>query len=181
MKSRITALLTALVLMGSAAIAAPAAPRDQALDQVRLTERIRKELVTLPWYGVFDNLAFRLDGDTVTLYGQVVRPSTRADAERRVDRLPGVEKVINRIEVLPLSPFDDELRMRTLRAVFNTGGLYRYGMGANPSIHIIVNRGNITLEGVVASRMDAQLAWMAASGVPGAFSVTNNLRIEQAS
>jgi hyperosmotically inducible protein len=87
--------------------------------------------------------------------------------------------VINNIQVLPVSSFDDSIRARAYRAVFRSGSLYRYAMGANPSIHIIVNRGHITLEGVVSNKMDSQLAYMAARGVPGAFSVTNNLRIER--
>lgn len=175
-----------LVLVGMFALAAPivsaAAPSIGAASTViydaKFDEKIRKELVTLPFFGVFDNLAFRREGSTVTLYGQVIRPTTRSGAEARIGRLSGVERVINQIEVLPLSRFDDEIRARTYRAVFGTSSLYRYAMGANPSVHIIVNRGRITLEGVVANRMDAQLAYVAARGVPGAFAVTNNLRIE---
>lgn len=140
--------------------------------------KIRKELVRLPYYGVFDNLAYQLDGDIVTLSGQVVRPTTRKDAERRVARIEGVRRVVNNIEVLPVSQFDDSIRLRTYRAVFRSGSLYRYAMGANPSIHIVVSRGRVTLEGVVSSKMDSQLAYMAARGVPGVFAVTNNLRVE---
>jgi hyperosmotically inducible protein len=88
-----------------------------------------------------------------------------------------VESVVNKIEVLPVSGFDDRIRSRTYRAVFRSGGLYRYAMGANPSLHIVVKNGHVTLEGVVSTKMDSQLAYMAASGVPGVFSVTNNLRV----
>ena len=176
-KSRIVALFAVLALATSAAFAAPAS--EQAVDYQQLAKKVRKELVTLPYYGVFDNLAYKIDGATVTLYGQVVRPTTRSDAERRVARIKGIERVVNEIEVLPLSPFDDRLRRSTYYTLFNTSSLYRYAMGANPSIHIIVNRGHVTLEGVVANEMDKQLAYMAARGVPGAFSVTNNLRTEQ--
>jgi hyperosmotically inducible protein len=144
----------------------------------QLAKQVRKRLVTLPYYGVFDNLAYSIDGSRVTLYGQVVRPSTRSDAERSVARIAGVTQVVNNIQVLPLSGFDDSVRINTYRAIQRSGGLYRYFMGANPSLHIIVNRGHVTLEGVVSSRMDAQLAYMAARSVPGAFSVTNNLEIE---
>jgi osmotically-inducible protein OsmY len=108
-----------------------------------------------------------------------VRPTTKSDAEHRIARLTGINRVVNKIEVLPMSSFDDSLRRRTYRAVFSTAGLSRYAMGANPSIHIVVDRGQVTLEGVVANQADAQLAYMAARGVPGAFSVTNNLRVEQ--
>lgn len=151
--------------------------RERVANDTRLMQQIRKELVTLPYYGVFDNLSFSVQGDTVTLYGQVLRPTTRDDAQRRVARLEAVSRVINQIEVLPLSPFDDSLRRSTYRAVFGTGSLSRYSLGANPSIHIIVRHGHVTLEGVVDNRMDRQLAYIAANGVPGAFSVTNHLRI----
>jgi hyperosmotically inducible protein len=145
----------------------------------RFTERIRKELVTLPYYGVYDNLSFQVNGGFVTLYGQVVRPSTRTEAERRVKRIEGVERVINNIKVLSPSSADDGIRRRIYRAIFSSDGLYRYAMGANPSIHIIVDHGHVTLDGVVSSQMDSQLAYMAANGVPGVFSVTNNLRVDR--
>jgi hyperosmotically inducible protein len=143
-----------------------------------LARQVRHKLLMLPYYGVFDNLAFRINGNTVTLYGQVVRPSTRSDAARSVSRIEGVTRVINNIEVLPLSSFDDRIRRQTYRAIANTGGLHRYLMGANPSLHIVVNRGHVTLTGVVSSRMDKQLAYVAASRVPGTFSVNNALEVE---
>jgi hyperosmotically inducible protein len=176
-KLKLIALLVALTIAASAATAAPVA-RQHGFEVDR-ESRIRKRLVTLPYYGVFDNLGYKLDGSTVTLYGQVVRPATRKDAERRVAKIEGVERVINTIEVLPLSRFDDSIRVRTFRAIFRAGGLYRYAAGVNPAIHIIVNRGHVTLEGVVASRGDSQLAYIAANQVSGVFSVTNNLRIER--
>lgn len=171
--------VAALTLLATVASSASSAPADREFARQRLNERIRKELVKLPYFGVFDNLAFKVDGGTVTLFGQVVRPTTRKDAERRVSRIEGVERVVNRIEVLPLSSFDDSIRRRTYRAVFGSGGLYRYGLGANPSIHIVVNRGHVTLEGVVDNKMDRQLAYMAANGVPGVFSVNNHLRVSR--
>lgn len=178
-KHNILALAATVALATSAAIAAPATSPDQARKVQPMAERVRKELVTLPYYGVFDNLAYQVEGDTVTLYGQVVRPSTRSDAEHRVAKIEGVDQVINRIEVLPLSSFDDDIRVRTYRALFGSSGLYRYAMGANPSLHIIVKNGNVTLEGVVSNQMDKQLAYMAASRVPYVFSVTNNLQVER--
>jgi len=144
----------------------------------QLSRKVRHELVTLPYYGVFDNLAYNINGSTVTLYGQVVRPTTRSGAENRVKRLPGVSHVVNNIKVLPLSGFDDNIRLATYRSIARTGGLFRYLQGANPSIHIVVDRGHITLEGVVSNGGDKTLANMAARQVPGAFSVTNNLRVE---
>lgn len=174
-KGKVLALIAALALSASAVAAAPASsPQDDA----RTANKVRKELVTLPYYGVFDNLAYKIEGSTVTLYGQVVDAVTRKDAENRVKRIEGVERVVNNIQVLPVSGFDNTIRVRTYRAVARQGGLYRYFMGANPSIHIIVNRGRVTLEGVVSNRMDSQLAYMAARQVPGVFEVTNNLRVE---
>jgi len=158
--------------------ATPSTKSGQGLERQQVQKRIRKELVTLPYYGVFDNLAYQVEGDTVTLSGQVVRPSTRADAGRRVAKLKGVARVVNNIEVLPLSPFDDRIRAQAYRSIFNAGGLYRYALGSNPSVHIVVKGGHVTLEGVVANEMDKQLAYFAANNVPGVFSVTNNLRAE---
>src|SRR5690242_2904877 len=149
--------------------------RAVVVSNPQLGRQVRHELVTLPYYGVFDNLAYNVSGSTVTLYGQVVRPTTRSDAERRVKRLAGVSRVINNIKVLPLSGFDDNIRRATYRSLARTGGLYRYLQGANPSIHIVVDGGHITLEGVVSNNGDKTLANMAARRVSGAFSVTNNL------
>lgn len=159
------------------AIVPTVAMAQGALDP-QLGRRVRHELVTLPYYGVFDNLAYSLDGGTVTLYGQVVRPTTKSDAERRVKRLNGVTRVVNQIKVLPLSGVDDSIRARTYRSIARMGGLYRYLQGGNPSLHIVVDRGHVTLEGVVSGSGDRNLAYMAANRVPGVFSVTNNLRVE---
>ena len=177
-------ILPLLVLMAVFVISAPASLADRrtpdsAVNNQQLVKKIRKELVTLPYYGVFDNLAFQVNGSTVTLYGEVVRPTTKSDAEHRVARIEGVSRVVNRIEVLPLSSFDDSIRRRTYNELVRTGGLYRYFQGANPSIHIVVNGGRVTLEGVVANTMDAQLAYMAARRVPGSFAVTNHLAVEE--
>jgi hyperosmotically inducible periplasmic protein len=177
--SRIVALAFALALSASAAFAAPIVSGEQGFGQTE--KKIRKELVTLPWYGVFDNLAFEVDGSTVKLYGQVVQPSTRKDAERRVKKIAGVERVVNNIEVLPLSSFDDSIRARTYRALFGYNSpLFRYGRGVNPSIHIVVNRGNVSLAGVVSTEGDSRFAYALARGVSGVFSVTNNLSVENA-
>lgn len=171
-KSKLMVVLALVVLAASVAVAS-AAPSERQ----RTMDKVQKELVTLPYYSVFDNLEYKVDGDTVTLSGQVRNPITRQDAERRVARIEGVDHVINKIEVLPVSGFDDSIRARAYRAVFRSGSLYRYAMGANPSIHIVVKNGHVTLEGVVSGQMDSQLAYMAARGVPGVFSVTNNLRV----
>ncbi|MCU1266419.1 MAG: transport-associated protein [Acidobacteria bacterium] len=147
-------------------------------SQSRLAKQVRHKLLMLPYYGVFDNLAYSIDGSRVTLHGQVVRPSTRTDAARSVAGIEGVSQVVNKIEVLPPSGFDDSIRTRTYRALARTGGLYRYFMGSNPSLHIVVNRGQVTLTGVVGSKLDKQLAYMTARQVSGAFSVTNDLQVE---
>lgn len=176
-RRNLIAVIATLAIAATATVAAPKAASASNRNQ-QVVKQVRRELVTLPYYGVFDNLAYEVNGSTVTLSGQVTRPSTRSDAGRRVAKIAGVQQVVNNIEVLPLSPFDDSIRRQAYRAVFNTAGLYRYAMGANPSIHIIVNRGQLTLEGVVNNKMDSQLAYMAARRVFGAFSVTNNLRLE---
>ena len=144
----------------------------------QLERRVRHELVTLPYYGVFDNLAYEVNDGTVTLYGEVVRSSTRSDAAGRVKRLAGVTHVVNNIKVLPLSSFDDRIRRATYRSIAGMGGLYRYLQGTNPSLHIVVDNGHVTLEGVVSGSGDRNLAYLAANRVPGVFSVKNNLRVE---
>lgn len=156
----------------------PAVALGQGAIDPQLQRKVRRELVTLPYYGVFDNLEYSINGGTVTLSGQVVRPTTRSDAEGRVKRIKGVTRVVNNIEVLPLSRFDDDIRRATFRSVSRMGGLYRYLQGTNPSLHIIVERGHVTLEGVVSGSGDRNLAYMAANRVPGVFSVTNNLKVE---
>jgi hyperosmotically inducible protein len=160
--------------------AAPAVALAQGASNPQLGRKVRHELVTLPYYGVFDNLAYSINGGNVTLYGDVVRPSTRSDAERRVKRIAGVTSVTNNIKVLPFSRFDDNIRVATYRSIARMGGLYRYLQGANPSLHIVVANGHVKLEGVVSGSGDKTLAYMAANRVPGVFSVQNNLRIEGA-
>lgn len=144
----------------------------------RIIRQVRHELVMLPYYGVFDNLSYRVNGRTVTLLGQVTRPTLKNDAEGVVRQIEGVETVDNQIEVLPLSPFDDDIRLAVFRAVYSQPGLDRYALMAVPSIHIIVANGNVKLEGVVANDADKNRANIVANGVSGVFSVVNNLRVE---
>ena len=144
-----------------------------------LESKVRHELNMLPYYGVFDHLSFRVDGNKVTLFGQVARPVLKQDAENVVKRLEGVQQVDDQIEVLPLSSFDNDIRIRAYRAIYGFGSLNRYAMGAHPSIHIIVKNGNVTLAGVVANSMDRDVAFLRANGVAGTFSVTNELRTEK--
>ena len=175
--SQIAIRLFATLLLAVVQAVAMANPVQGAASP-QLAKRVRHELVTLPYYGVFDNLAYSINGGNVTLYGEVVRPTTRSDAERRVKRIPGVTRVVNNIKVLPLSGFDDNIRAATYRSIARMGGLYRYLQGANPSLHIVVDRGHVTLEGVVSGSGDRTLAYHAANRVPGVFSVKNNLRVE---
>lgn len=149
-------------------------------SQTAIERQIFKGILRLPYYGVFDNIAYKVDGGTVTLLGKVVRPTTKNDAARIAARVEGVTNVVNNIEVLPLSNFDDSIRIRTLQTLANNGGsLYRYFLGTNPSVKIIVDRGNVTLEGYVRNRGDYNLANILTNGVTGVFSVKNNLIVEK--
>jgi hyperosmotically inducible protein len=172
-------LFASITLMLALAVAIPALADNKGESSDKMIKKIRKELVTLPFYGVFDNLSFRVVDGTVTLYGQVSRPTLKKDAERVVERISGVEEVVNRIEVLPLSNFDDQIRIAVFRAVYRQPGIDRLGFQANPPIHIIVKNGNVTLEGVVPNKSDAARVFIAANGVPNVFSVRNNLRVEK--
>ena len=146
----------------------------------RIVREVRHELATLPYYGVFDWLEYSVQNDgTVVLRGQVVRPTTKSDAQGRVKDIDGVRGVVNQIEVLPLSPNDDRLRRSLYRAIYNFNSpLFRYATQSVPPIHLIVERGHATLKGVVANRSDAQLAYVRARGVPGLFSVKSELVVE---
>ena len=148
-------------------------------DETRIAREVRHQLIMLPYYGVFDDLAFKVEGGTVTLMGAVVRPVLKPDAENVVKRIEGVTQVINEIKVLPPSPMDDQIRRAEYRAIYGDPALStRYGFRAVPSIHIIVEGGHVTLEGVVANEMDETLCYTRANGVPNVFSVANNLRVE---
>jgi hyperosmotically inducible periplasmic protein len=147
-------------------------------DESRIAHQVRHELVMLPYYGIFDDLAFRVDNGTVTLLGAVTRPVLKSDAENVVKRIEGVQKVINNIEVLPPSPMDDQIRRAEYRAIYGDPSIgTKYGYQALPSIHIIVKNGHVTLEGVVDSQFDKTLINTRANAVPNVFSVTNNLRV----
>ena len=143
-----------------------------------LVKEVRHELVTLPYYGVFDNLAYRVDGSKVTLFGQVREPKLKSDAEKAVKSIEGVSAVDNQIEVMPLSTSDDQVRLAVYRAIYSKPSLQRYQMGAVPPIHIIVKNGDVTLEGVVANSGDKDVAGISANGVGGVHKVVNNLRTE---
>jgi len=148
-------------------------------SQDKLVKEVRHELVMLPYYNVFDNLAYRVDGGKVTLFGEVTNPTLKDDAGRVVKRIEGVVQVDNQIEVLPLSPNDDRIRRAVYRAIFSKPGLERYQLGAVPPIHIIVKNGNVTLKGVVLNEGDKNMAFIAANGVSGVFKVNNELSTEK--
>jgi hyperosmotically inducible protein len=189
MKKRLFAavpLFVAMTIFSMVAFAGPAIQDNQmtgALPQKsfdRIVKEVRHELVMLPYYGVFDNLAYKVDPDgTVTLLGQVARPTLKSDSENVVKRIEGVTKVVNNIEVLPTSPDDDRIRRDTYRAIYGDPALSLYQVRAVPPIHIIVKNGHITLEGSVAREMDKTIAGMRANSVPGAFSVDNNLVVDE--
>ncbi len=145
----------------------------------RIENQVRKELVTLPYYSLFDNFTFKVDGSTVTLMGKVTRPTLKKSAERVVERIEGVDKVVNDIEVLPVSPNDDRIRMDIYRAIYYNNMFNRLAMQAVPPIHIIVENGNVTLEGVVNGDQEKQVAGVQANSVSGVFKVENNLRVEK--
>jgi hyperosmotically inducible protein len=197
MKRALFAALTimALAFTSLSAFAAPAPQKKskksrlesrpraegEAADRDYLVKEIRKELVTLPFFGVFDWLEGKVEPDgTVYLAGQVTRPTLKKDAQRRVEKVEGVDRVINQIEVLPLSPNDDRLRRAVFIELFNRNSpLFRYGQQPIPSIHIIVSRGKLVLKGVVANKGDSDIANIRARGVPGLFEVRNDLKIER--
>ncbi len=164
------------------ALAIPAFPqapdrRDSQKGEAHITREVRHELVMLPYYSVFDDLAYKVDGYTVTLLGQVTHPTLKSDAEKAVKKIEGVERVVNNIEVLPLSPNDDRIRRAVYRAIYSQPGLDLYSLRAVPTIHIIVKNGNVTLTGAVANQGDKDRAGIAAKGVSGVFSVTNDLQV----
>ncbi len=161
-------------------VSSQAQEADEALSpeaEDQLIKEVRHKLVMLPYYSVFDNLAYRVDGRTVTLEGQVVDPVVKSDAANSVKRIEGVDKVVNNIEVLPPSPMDDRIRRQVYKAIYSYGPLFKYGHMAVPPIHIIVKNGRITLDGVVDNETDKNLAGLRANQVPGTFQVTNNLRV----
>ncbi len=153
--------------------------QPSAKSEDRIVREVRHELLMLPYFGVFDNITYKVDGSTVTLFGQVVRPVLKSEAENAVKHIEGVEKVDNQIEILPPSTMDDRLRVRLFRAIYQYPGLQKYELGVQKPIRIIVKNGRVTLEGVVDSESDKSLAGVRANSVSGTFSVTNNLRVAE--
>ena len=188
MKKALNTFLAAILALGSTGLAIAAstdeaspqsAPSANARLEQRLSSEVRHELNLIPQFTVFDNLAYRVNGGTVTLFGQVRDAIVKDSAEARVKHLEGVERVDNQIEILPASFNDDRIRRRVASAVFNDPRLFNYGIQSVPPIHIIVKNGHVNLEGVVRTQAEKDDAFIRANGVPGVFSVENNLQVEQ--
>lgn len=143
----------------------------------RISKEVRHVLLMLPYYNVFDNIQYKVEGYNVTLVGQVTRPSLKSDAGNVVKRVEGIEQVNNQIEVLPPSPMDDQLRRRLFRAIYGFPSLQKYDLPVIKPIRIIVKGGRVSLEGVVDNEADKNTAGIRANSVSGIFSVTNNLRV----
>jgi hyperosmotically inducible protein len=144
----------------------------------RLDKKVKHELNMLPYVNAFDYLAFTVDANnSVTLTGEVTDPVVKSDARNVVKRIEGVEHVNNQIQVLPLSPMDDGLRVRLFRTIYGYPALQKYALGVNKPIRIIVDGGHVTLMGVVDNEMDKNIAGLRANGVPGIFSVDNQLKV----
>jgi hyperosmotically inducible protein len=150
-------------------------PRD---SEAWLKKEVRHQLVMLPWYSVFDNLEYKVEGSKVTLIGQVIKPVTKNDAVSSVKGIEGVQSVDDQIEVLPPSPMDDQIRRAEYRSIYGFASLENYSLRAVPPIHIIVKNGHVTLEGSVATEADKDAAGVRANGVANVFSVANNLRVD---
>jgi osmotically-inducible protein OsmY len=176
MKLRSLFATCVLLALASAALGRQASDTSARATE-RITKEVRHELLMLPYLGVFDNLAYKVDGYNVTLLGQVSRPTLKSDAENVVKRIEGVEHVDNQIEVLPVSPMDDRLRRQLYRSIYGYGPLQKYAMGVQQPIRIIVKNGNVTLEGVVDNETDKNIANIRAKSVSGVFGVTNNLQV----
>jgi hyperosmotically inducible protein len=168
------ALAAALAIGAGPVFANNAPPQD-------LAGQVRHQLVMIPYYSVFDDLNYSIDNGVVTLSGDVVNPVVKTDARNSVKRLAGVTQVVDNIHILPPSSFDDRIRRAEYRSIYGYAGMYRYGLGTQPSIHIIVDNGHVTLVGVVDNQADKNVANIRANVVPGVFSVTNNLRVAEKS
>src|SRR3954463_1980152 len=165
-----------IALTGVLSLFSPGQQKDSRT--LRVEADVEHELLMLPNYSVFDNLAFRVEpGGTIRLLGQVIRPTLKSDAERRVKKVEGVEQVINDIEVLPVSPSDDAIRLAVRQNIYSSTALDRYGFQSQPPIHIIVKQGRVTLEGSVDSESDKSVAGLKAREINGVFEVKNNLTV----
>jgi hyperosmotically inducible periplasmic protein len=180
MRRAIVAVILGTFLLGGSSMGVAGAQDKKSTEPAsrqNLLKEVRHQLLLLPYYSVFDNLSFRIDRDTVTLEGQVVRPTLKSDADSAVKSIEGVSAVVNDIEVLPVSPMDDSLRRAVYRALYGDSVLSKYAYSSVASIHIVVKNGNVALEGVVDNESDKNLANLRANAVPNVFSVKNNLTV----
>lgn len=170
-------LILSIAILGFSYVNAEARSFSESDDvsNQRIERKVYSEILKLPFYGIFDIIRFQVDNGTVTLSGKVINAINRKSAEKRIIRLAGVNNVVNNIEVLPLSRFDNSIRRRTLRTITSRGNLFRYFLGSNSAIKIIVDRGHVSLEGFVRTKADSRLANLLANSVSGTFSVNNNL------
>lgn len=168
---------TTLFLLATSLTLAQAPDTGRSRD--RIVQSIRKEVLSLPFYGPFDWITFQVNGSTITLNGATVRPTIKSGAENVVRKIEGVENVVNNIEVLPLGTNDDNIRINVYNAIMSQPSMTRYAIrGPNSPIHIVVKNGNVSLEGFVGLEQDKTIANLQANGVPNVFSVQNNLRVE---
>ena len=176
MKRSLQVLVVLLFVLAPASyVSGQGEPTNPA--EARIAKEVRHELLMLPYFGVFDNIEYKVDGNTVTLLGSVTRPTLKSDAGNVVKHIEGVSQVANNIDVLPPSPMDDRLRLELFRAIYGYPSLQKYDLGVQKPIRIIVKSGHVTLEGVVDNESDKNLAGIRANGVSGIFGVTNNLRV----
>ncbi len=171
-------LLLMLTIFPTLAVSAQQRPVSPRGEQ-RIQQEVRHQLLMLPFLTVFDNLEYKVDDGKVTVTGQVVNPVNKIDAEKAVKSIEGVERVDNQIEVLPTSPMDDRLRIALFRAIYHYPPLQKYALGVIKPILIVVRNGHVTLDGVVDNQADKDTAGLRANGVPGVFSVTNNLKVQK--
>src|SRR5215472_13887228 len=176
MKKALHLFLAAILAAGSTSLAFADASNPSA-DQ-RLAGRVRHELAMIPQVTVFDNLGYRVDGGTVTLYGQVRNAVVKDEAQNSIKHLEGVERVNNQIEVLPPSFSDDRIRRQMARAIYKDSSMFNYAIQPVAPIRIVVKNGHVDLEGVVRTERDKDVAFIRANEVPGVFSVQNNLQVE---
>jgi hyperosmotically inducible periplasmic protein len=172
--------MIAALLMGAGLASAGTAPQAIApQSDDALAQKVRHEIVMYSRYTMWDNINLRVNNGNVELTGAVSQPYKKSEIGKIVQKIPGVVSVTNRLEVLPLSPMDDQLRLQVARAIFRDPSLSRYAIQAVPPIHIIVNNGHVTLEGVVNNNMEKQIAGMRAASAGLSFgAITNNLRVE---
>ena len=182
MKPRILGqlLMAGTLLLGAGVAGATTSPTPQT--DASIANRVRHEIVMYPYYGIFDNVNYRVVNGSVELSGEVTQPWKKADIGRSLQKIPGVTSVTNELEVLPLSPMDDQLRLQVARAIYRDPTLSRYAIQAVPPIHVIVDNGHVTLEGVVNNNFEKQVAGMrAATAGLSLGPITNNLRVENPS